>query len=133
MVTCPALPLLLHLAGRRIAEILLHRLAAQAPGLQAPHLALFSALDCGATHAAAAAQRLGISRQAVARTAREMADLGLLERVEDADARNRNLLRMTAAGEALARDGRRILADLEAGLGDLAGPLRAALDRLARA
>ncbi len=124
------LPLLLQVAGRCVEGLLLARLSAQAPGLQPSHLALFAALDCGATHAAAAAERLGISRQAVAKTAREMAALGLLRLEEDVGARNRNLLVMTPSGEALAREGRAVLAELEAGLGDLALPLRAALQRL---
>jgi DNA-binding MarR family transcriptional regulator len=125
------LTLLLHLAQDRLSAALLARLSPLAPGLQPPHLALFAALDCGATHAASAADRLGISRQAVARTAREMEEMGLLTLVADSTARNRNLLVMTPAGEALAREGRAALEDMETGLDALAGPLRAALQTLA--
>jgi DNA-binding MarR family transcriptional regulator len=124
------LPLLLLVAERRVAEILLARLTPLAPGLQPSHLALFAALDCGATHAAAAAERLGISRQAVARTAREMETMGLLQLQADAGAANRNLLVMTETGETLAREGRTALALLEDSLGDLSAPLRQALGRL---
>ncbi len=125
------LTLLLHLAQDRLSTALLARLSPLAPGLQPSHLALFAALDCGATHAASAAERLRISRQAVARTAREMEEMGLLRLEADETARNRNLLVMTKAGEALAREGRAALEELEAGLSDLAVPLRTALQTLA--
>ena len=129
----PPLTLLLQNAERRVSAAVLTAVSDDFPGLQAPHLALFGALDCGATHAAAAAERLGISRQAVARTARDLADMGLLRLHTDTDRRNRNRLEMTARGEALALAGRRQLARIEAALGDDLTTLRRALAVLAAA
>lgn len=112
---------------------LITRLAGDFPDITPVDLTFFGALDCGATHAAGVAQRLGISRQAVSRTARELEAKGLLRLCPDPDRMNHNLLVMTERGEALAREGRKALAEIEAGLGEeSAQSLRDGLYRLTR-
>jgi DNA-binding MarR family transcriptional regulator len=128
------LTLLVQAFDRRLGEALLDRLRPDFPGINAAHLALFAALDCGVTHAAAAAARMGISRQAVARTARELDRLGYLRLEADPAARNRQVLAMTDAGLRLATAGQAALADLEVELAGRIGPgaaeaLRRALER----
>jgi DNA-binding MarR family transcriptional regulator len=99
----------------------------------APQLVLFAHLECGASHASAVAQRMGVSRQAVYRTVRDMQALGLLRLENDAERRNQKLIVMTERGEALAQAGRTALSELEArlasriGAGSASG-LRAALE-----
>jgi DNA-binding MarR family transcriptional regulator len=128
------LTLLLQSCERRVMEGLLTRLRPDFPEISAAHLTLFGALDCGVTHASAVAARLGVSRQAVARTARELDALGYLRLEEDPGQRNRHRLTMTDAGMRLAIAGRAALAEIEAELeariggADLAA-LRAALER----
>lgn len=127
------LTLLLQSCSRRVMDGLLARLCAEFPQVNAAHLTLFGALDCGATHASAAAMRLGISRQAVARTARELEELGLLRLEVDPVQRNRQTLAMTEAGMLLALAGRAALAEVEAELGARIGvaalvALRSALE-----
>ena len=125
------LTLLLQSCSRRVMDGLLARLSAEFPEVNAAHLTLFGALDCGATHASAAAMRLGISRQAVARTARELEELGLLRLVVDPLQRNRQTLAMTEAGMRLALAGRAALAEVEADLGARIGGAALAALRLA--
>jgi DNA-binding MarR family transcriptional regulator len=128
----PPLTLLLQACTRRVVEGVLDRLHPDFPQINAAHLTLFGALDCGVTHASAVAARLGISRQAVARTARELDALGFLRLEEDPGQRNRQQLTMTEDGMRLALAGRAALADVEAALAvRVGGPaldsLRAAL------
>jgi DNA-binding MarR family transcriptional regulator len=117
----PPLTLLLQAFDRHLTEALLAHLRPDFPGLTSAHLALFGALDCGATHAAAAAARMGISRQAVARTARELENLGYLRLEQDPERGNRQLLTMTEAGERLARQGWAALGSAEADLAQRVG------------
>jgi DNA-binding MarR family transcriptional regulator len=129
----PPLTLLLQACGRRVMEGVRNRLEADFPQINAAHLTLFGALDCGATHASAVAARLGISRQAVGRTARELEALGYLRLEENAEQRNRQRLVLTEAGMHLALAGRAALSEVEAELaGRIGGPalegLRAALE-----
>jgi DNA-binding MarR family transcriptional regulator len=121
-LTPPPLTLLTQAFERRLTEALLVRLRPTFPQVTAAHLALFGALDCGMTHAAAAAARMGISRQAVARTARDLEALGFLRLEQDPERGNRQVLTMTEAGESLARQGLAALAAVEADLARRVGP-----------
>jgi len=122
------LTLLLQSCSRRVMEGVLARLAPQFAEINAAHLTLFGALDCGATYASDVAARLGISRQAVARTARELAALGFLRLDEDPMQRNRQHLTLTEAGVQLALAGRAALAEVETELAArIGGPALAAL------
>ncbi len=85
-------------------------------GISEAHLALLGNLDCGTTKSAAIGQRMGISRQAIYRTVREMQALGLLRLEEDPERGNQKLVVMTADGEKLALRARAILAGLEQSL-----------------
>lgn len=127
------LTVLLHEAGQEVMGQLITALAGDFAGITAAQLTFFGALDCGATHAAGVAGRLGISRQAVSRTAREMEAQGLLRLCPDEDRLNHNLLVMTERGEALAMAGRAALAEIEARLGpEDARALRRVLALLAK-
>jgi DNA-binding MarR family transcriptional regulator len=59
---------------------------------------------------------MGISRQAIYRTVREMQGLGLLRLEEDPDRGNQKLVVMTPDGTQLALQARTILAGLEQSL-----------------
>lgn len=128
------LTVLLVRAERAVMDHLLASLSAEFPGVTAAHLAFFGALDCGVTHASAAASRLGISRQAVSRTVRELVDLGLIDPMEATGQGGRSRITMTPKGEALALSGRACLAALEDRLGPgSAADLRSSLTALAGA
>ena len=114
---------LLQTAQTWLAHSLDTRLAARGhPPLTEAQTALLSNLDCGSTYASAVAQRMGISRQAVYRTVREMAALGLLELQTDPVKRNQKLIVMTDKANALAIDARAVLAEIETELAARIGP-----------
>lgn len=95
----------------------LERLAAIGFGtISAPQVLLFAHLECGSTHASGLASRMGISRQAVYRTLKELQSSGFLTLDDDPNARNQKIIRMTERGETLATAGRSILRDMEAQL-----------------
>lgn len=103
-------------------------------GLTEAHLTLLGNLDCGTTHASAVAQRIGLSRQAIYRTIREMEAMSYLELQDDPNRRNQKLVVMTDAGMHLALDARAALASLEETLGRRIGDkaiiaLRASLEQ----
>lgn len=114
----PPLTVLLHEANLQVMAYLLATLGAKFPGITAAQLTFFGALDCGSTHATGVATRLGISRQAVSRTARELQEQGLLILQPEAGRMNQNLMVMTEKGETLARAGRAALAEIESRLGE---------------
>lgn len=91
-----------------------------------PHLILIGNLDCGTTHAAAVAQRMGVSRQAINRTLRELETQGFLRLEEDPVRRNQKIIAMTASGIELVIHARRALDGLEALLGSRIGQNRSA-------
>ena len=62
------------------------------------HLMFLANLDCGVTHAALVARRLGVTRQAVYRTTRELQDLDVLALESDPQRRNQKIIRMTPRG-----------------------------------
>jgi DNA-binding MarR family transcriptional regulator len=90
-------------------------------GITDSHMILFGNLDCGTTHAAAIAQRIGVSRQAIHRTLRELEQSGILILQSDPLRRNQNLVVMTDAGKRLALDARAGLAEVELLLGQRIG------------
>lgn len=87
---------------------------------------LIANLDCGATHASAVAQRMGVSRQAIFRTTRELQALGLLRLETDPGRGNQKLVVMTEEGMRLVRDARAALAEVDAALAARIGPEAAA-------
>jgi len=123
----PALPMvesqsltLVFLLGE-VNEKLLARLAEDLAArgharVTASALGFLGQLDCGINHAAGIAERLGVSRQMVAKTVAEMERAGWLEQATDPKRRNRKVIRFTPEGERLMADARQVLADLDAQL-----------------
>lgn len=121
----PALPMvesqsltLVFLLGE-VNEKLLARLAEDLAArgharVTAPALGFLGQLDCGINHAAGIAERLGVSRQMVAKTVAEMERAGWLKQDTDPQRRNRKVIRFTPEGERLMADARQTLADLDA-------------------
>ncbi len=79
-------------------------------------LGFLGQLDCGINHAAGIAERLGVSRQMVAKTVAEMERAGWLKQAPDPQRRNRKVIRFTPEGERLMADARLTLAELDAQL-----------------
>jgi DNA-binding MarR family transcriptional regulator len=122
---------------RHVAEGLAERGHAR---VTAPALGFLGQLDCGINYAAGIADRLGVSRQMVAKTVAEMERAGWLEQDTDPRRRNRKVIRFTPEGERLMADARQVLADLDAQLArdcgsdflpDLTHALRSLKSRLA--
>lgn len=78
-------------------------------------------LEHGAVHAQDLAQRLQISKQAVAQLVDAMVAEGTLARHPDPTDRRAKLIRFTNKGQKQMRNHRRQLADIEARLTELAG------------
>ena len=73
------------------------------PGLTVSNELAMEAIDDGAGNAASLARRLGVSRQAAAKTITALEGLGYVERAADADDARRKSLCITARGrEAIA-------------------------------
>jgi DNA-binding MarR family transcriptional regulator len=102
-------------------------------GIGPTQLGFLAHLDCGPNHAAELARRSGVSRQAVHKTVRELAELGVLSLVDDPGLRNQKLILFTPGGERLIADCRKILAEMDERLtkelGTRAEDIAAALDR----
>ncbi len=81
--------------------------------LTSAHLTFLNNLDCGITHASAVARRMGISRQAVYRSTRELQGLGVLELIPDPDDKRQKIISMTKLGNTIANDARASLAEIE--------------------
>lgn len=95
---------------------------------------VFAHLDHGGTRSAELARRIGVSRQAVHQTVRELEALGLVEQVPDPANASARLVRLTAEGRRNVAAALTAFADLEAELADRIGAdmvaqLRAALER----
>ena len=82
-------------------------------GITVSALGFLAQLDCGVNQASAIAQKLGVSRQMIAKTVAEMERAGWLVQERDAQRRNRKVIRFTAAGEQLMADTRLVLAELD--------------------
>jgi DNA-binding MarR family transcriptional regulator len=80
------------------------------------HLMFLANLDCGVTHAALVARRLGITRQAVYRTTRELQDLDVLALESDPQRRNQKVIRMTPRGLKVVSIARACLDEVEAAI-----------------
>lgn len=114
--------LLLQTAQQWVGQSLHAKMAARGhPPLTEAQTALLSNLDCGTTYASAAATRMGISRQAVYRTVRELAALGLLRLDDDTEKRNQKLIVMTDKANTLVTDARACLTEIEAELANRIG------------
>lgn len=85
------------------------------------HLMFLSNLDCGVTHAALVARRLGVTRQAVYRTTRELQDLDVLVLESDPQRRNQKIIRMTPRGLRVVSVARACLDAVEAAIRDRIG------------
>ncbi len=119
------LTVLLQTGGLWVLRGVLSRLRARGfDRITEPHLTLLGNLDCGTTHAAAVADRMGVSRQAIARTLREMEASGYLRLERDPVRQNQKVIVMTPEGEKLALAARAALAETEAVLADRIGSRR---------
>lgn len=76
-------------------------------------------LDCGVNHGSDIARRLGVSRQMVAKTVKELCRVGYLEQIEGAGKQKPILF--TAAGERLIAEVRELLAGLDEVIGEQIG------------
>jgi DNA-binding MarR family transcriptional regulator len=97
------LPLLLFAGFRSIIDELHSELARRGhPDLRPAHGFAMQAVGLGGTTATEAARRLGVSKQAAGKTFDRLAELGYVERLDDAADRRRKLVRLTPRGiEAL--------------------------------
>ena len=74
-------------------------------------LSFLSVLDCGVNHGSEIARTLGVSRQMVAKTVKELCRLGYLEQV-DGIGKQKDIL-FTDSGEHLMSDARQLLSDAD--------------------
>ncbi len=86
--------------------------------LTASQLQFLGALDCGPNHAAQIAREMGITRQAVYKTIRELEKAGWLETHADKDRANQRVIHFTLEGERMMALARRYFADLDSQLSD---------------
>ena len=116
------LPVLLEAASQSLLSDLTKRLHARGyDTITKSHLIIYGNLDCGATHAALIAQRMGVSRQAISKTLRELQDLGFLRLEDDPERRNQKRALMTHSGELLALAAREEIASIEAMIAERIG------------
>lgn len=74
-------------------------------------LNFLSALECGENYGSEIARSLGVSRQMVAKTVKELCRVGYLEQIEGAGKQKQILF--TQRGEELMADSRKLLAKLD--------------------
>ena len=77
-------------------------------------LSFLGTLECGVNYASEIARKLGVSRQMVAKTVKELCNKGYLEQIEGVGKQKEILF--TKLGESLISDSRKILADIDATL-----------------
>lgn len=116
------LVVLTQMAGFALAGAALDRLAAAGhPGVTTAHGFLIQHLIGASRPVGEIAERMGVSQQAVSKTASDLESMGYLERVADpGDARVR-LLALTRRGRSLVDDARRIRRTLESEIERTAG------------
>jgi len=91
-------------------------------GVTGAALSFLGQLDCGINYASGVAQRLGVSRQMIMKTAGEMEKRGWIVQSVDPERRNRKVIRFTGEGERLMSDARQALAELDACMEARCGP-----------
>ncbi len=124
MPTTPPKPLtvLFQTASEWIMQSLLTSLAQRGyTYLTEAHISLIGNLDCGSTHASAVAKRMGVSRQAIYRTVRELQALDVLLLENDPVRGNQKNVVMTGKGIHLVDDARTALLDIEKKLAERIG------------
>lgn len=84
------------------------------PDISPSILNFLGALDCGINFGSDIARRLKVSRQMVAKTVKELCQMGYLEQVE-ARGKQKQIL-FTATGERLMSDVRQLLAQMDSAL-----------------
>jgi DNA-binding MarR family transcriptional regulator len=89
--------------------------------LTVAQLLFLANLDCGVTHASLVARRMGVSRQAVYRTTRELQSLDVLTLECDDQRRNQKIIRMTPHGLKVVSAALECLATLEASIRERIG------------
>jgi len=111
------------LAGQQWVMTSLLRLMAERghADLTAAHLMFLGNLDCGDTYASEVARRMGVSRQAVYRSTRELQRLKVLRLETDAARKTQKIIRMTKHGQQVVTDARACLDVIEATLKDRIG------------
>jgi len=77
-------------------------------------LQFLSALECGANYASEIARQLGVSRQMVRKTVKELSQAGYLQQIQSP--KRQKQIRFTAEGEALIAEAREILVQLDQNL-----------------
>lgn len=108
---------------RRQMDDLIAGLAARGfDDLSATHIAFISVLDCDDNVASESARRLGLSRQAVHKTVRELCALGYIETAENLEKRNSKVIQITRNGEELIAQARLIFAEKDAAILASLGP-----------
>lgn len=118
----PQLGLLL-LGGHQWVMTSLLRLMAERghAELTAAHLMFLSNLDCGVTYASEVARRMGVTRQAVYRSTRELQRAKILKLETDVDRKTQKIIRMTQHGQKVVLDARSCLEAIEVALGERIG------------
>jgi DNA-binding MarR family transcriptional regulator len=98
------LPLLLAAGFRSIVDDLHHALAARGhPGVRPVHGFALQAVGPNGATTSELGRRLGVTKQAAARTAVSLEELGYLTRVDDREDRRARRLRLTPRGEECLR------------------------------
>ncbi|GHB60580.1 hypothetical protein GCM10008107_07280 [Psychrosphaera saromensis] len=77
-------------------------------------LSFLSTLECGVNYASDIARNLGVSRQMVAKTVKELCSAGYLDQVDDIGKQKKIIF--TTNGEVLISDARQLLADIDKAL-----------------
>jgi DNA-binding MarR family transcriptional regulator len=82
-------------------------------GLRSTHTALLSNIDLAGSSVTEAAERAGITKQAMGRLAAELEEAGYIRIEADPDDARVRVLRLTAEGKALMLDSFDVMAELE--------------------
>ena len=98
------------IVNRHVVEGLLAR---GYTGLRSTHTALLSNIDLAGSSVTEAAERAGITKQAMGRLAAELEEAGYIRIEADPEDARVRVLRLTAAGKALMLDSFDVMAELE--------------------
>jgi DNA-binding MarR family transcriptional regulator len=85
-------------------------------GLTQSQLSFLGALDCGPNNASQIAKNLGVTRQAVHKTVKELEALGWLKSEADTVRRNQRIIRFTHEGERMMSEARALFKQLDSRL-----------------